>query len=239
MTNKLVAVAASGGIDSTVLAYSLVREYGSAKVVLLFADVDQAGGQKHYNNLVYHANLLDISLHRIPILYPLLLKKGSPMFGNWGTLTKDEYAKYTSSLRQAVDVAEYNNALVGYGYVPGLYTIILVTLGAVAKGLGCAELAVGYECDTGSSDTSHFFPMDSSPAFLDILNCHSETIFGPGGLSLTMPFVGMSKVDVVRLGFDLGVDFSKTHSCGSYPACEKCHECRKTRESLAFCGVVR
>ena len=49
----------------------------------------------------------------------------------------------------------------------------------------------------------------------------------------------MTKTDIVRLGADLGVDFSLTWSCykGGEKHCGKCGTCMERREAFELAGV--
>ena len=49
----------------------------------------------------------------------------------------------------------------------------------------------------------------------------------------------MTKADIVRLGADLGVDFSLTWSCykGGEKHCGKCGTCMERREAFELAGV--
>ncbi|WP_028950751.1 7-cyano-7-deazaguanine synthase QueC [Sulfurihydrogenibium subterraneum] len=48
------------------------------------------------------------------------------------------------------------------------------------------------------------------------------------------PFLGMSKTDIAKLGYSLGVPFEKTYSCykGTNPPCGECATCRQREEAL-------
>lgn len=53
-------------------------------------------------------------------------------------------------------------------------------------------------------------------------------------IKIFSPFLGMTKVDIVKLGKELGVPFEKTYSCykGVYPPCGECATCRQREEAL-------
>lgn len=48
------------------------------------------------------------------------------------------------------------------------------------------------------------------------------------------PFLGMTKIDIAKLGKDLGVPYDKTYSCykGTNPPCGECATCRQREEAL-------
>ncbi|ACN99742.1 7-cyano-7-deazaguanine synthase QueC [Sulfurihydrogenibium azorense] len=53
-------------------------------------------------------------------------------------------------------------------------------------------------------------------------------------IKIYTPFLGMSKVDIAKLGYKLGVPFEKTYSCykGTNPPCGECATCRQREEAL-------
>jgi 7-cyano-7-deazaguanine synthase len=59
------------------------------------------------------------------------------------------------------------------------------------------------------------------------------------GVNLLRPFVAMSKADIARLGFELGVDFSMTWSCyvGGETHCGACGTCVERREAFLLAGI--
>ncbi len=59
-------------------------------------------------------------------------------------------------------------------------------------------------------------------------------------IQLLRPFIGMSKVQIVKIGAELGVDFSQTYSCycGGEKHCGCCGTCRERRAAFAAAGVA-
>jgi 7-cyano-7-deazaguanine synthase len=58
-------------------------------------------------------------------------------------------------------------------------------------------------------------------------------------LALTRPFIRMSKAQIARRGFDLGIDYSQTWSCyvGGKLHCGKCGTCVERREAFSEAGI--
>ncbi len=54
------------------------------------------------------------------------------------------------------------------------------------------------------------------------------------------PFLGMSKVDIAKLGVKLGVPYEHTYSCyaGTEPPCGVCPTCRQREEALRAAGLL-
>ena len=65
---------------------------------------------------------------------------------------------------------------------------------------------------------------------------------GRGAFEIRTPLANMSKADIIRLGTELGVDYSLTHSCydpdGSGLACGKCDSCLLRRAGFEGAGVA-
>ena len=53
------------------------------------------------------------------------------------------------------------------------------------------------------------------------------------------PFVDSSKADILRIGLDLGVDYSQTWSCyqGQSTACGRCPTCAERLQAFAEVGL--
>jgi 7-cyano-7-deazaguanine synthase len=53
-------------------------------------------------------------------------------------------------------------------------------------------------------------------------------------IKIYTPFLGMSKIDIAKLGKQLGVPYEKTYSCykGTNPPCGECATCRQREEAL-------
>jgi len=58
-------------------------------------------------------------------------------------------------------------------------------------------------------------------------------------IQIIAPFVSNSKADIVRLGFELGVDFRKTWSCfrGQEIACGRCAACVERLQAFEEMGL--
>ncbi len=58
-------------------------------------------------------------------------------------------------------------------------------------------------------------------------------------IELYAPYTNISKVEIAKIGKNLGIDYSTTYSCykGGEHHCGQCGTCRERRESLALAGV--
>ena len=111
--------------------------------------------------------------------------------------------------------------------------MIMLSL-AAARAIAVGADGVAYAAHSGD----HAIYPDCRPEFADAVAaalriCHYTPI------ELERPFVDMTKADIVRLGAELGVDFSKTWSCykGGEKHCGKCGTCVERREAFRLAGV--
>jgi len=87
----------------------------------------------------------------------------------------------------------------------------------------------------GAHAGDHFIYPDCRPEFLSAMNavaqiCHTFPI------SVEAPFLNYSKAEIVKIGLDLGIDYSKTWTCyeGQDLACGKCGSCNERLEAFAL-----
>ena len=87
----------------------------------------------------------------------------------------------------------------------------------------------------GAHAGDHFIYPDCRPEFLSAMNavaqiCHTFPI------SVEAPFLNYSKAEIVKIGLDLGIDYSKTWTCyeGQDLACGKCGSCNERLEAFAI-----
>jgi 7-cyano-7-deazaguanine synthase len=113
-------------------------------------------------------------------------------------------------------------------YVPARNTMLLSLALAWAEVVGAADIFVGVNAVDYSG-----YP-DCRPAFIAAFEqlARLATKAGVEGarFKIHAPLIEMSKADIIRTGFDLGVDFSATVSCYQADpdgrACGKCDSCR-------------
>jgi 7-cyano-7-deazaguanine synthase len=124
-------------------------------------------------------------------------------------------------------------------YVPARNTIFVAYALAVAEILGAAEIVLGINVLDSSG-----YP-DCRPDWLAAMQevAVRGTRAGSEGqkIRLVAPLIRMSKVDIIRAGTALGVDYSMTHSCydpdPSGAACGACDACHLRRKGFDGAGV--
>lgn len=155
----------------------------------------------------------------------------------------------------AVDLAAFGgSALVGDGvipqdrtdlgeipptYVPARNTVLLSLALAWSEVLGAERIIIG----VNALDYSGY--PDCRPEFIAAFEYLATlaTKAGVGGtpVQIWAPLQQLSKAAIVRLGVELGLDFSLTHSCydpgpGGAP-CGRCDSCRIRARGFAEAGI--
>jgi 7-cyano-7-deazaguanine synthase len=210
---KIVALL-SGGLDSCVLAASLLRKYD---VHLLALDY----GQRH-NRELRAANAIATAL-KLPLDVIDL-----------GDIHVAFAGAESSQVGQQVDVPEghYADDSMRSTVVPNRNMILLAL--AAARAISIGAKAVAYAAHAGD----HAIYPDCRPQFAtqmarSLALCH----FFP--ISLETPFLKMSKADIVRLGDELGAPLGLTYSCyvGDVYHCGACGTCVERKEAFQIAGV--
>jgi 7-cyano-7-deazaguanine synthase len=112
------------------------------------------------------------------------------------------------------------------------------------RNLVALALALSYATGLGSTriylaanheDTQAY--SSSSAPFLTEFGRLAETL---GEVRLVTPFLEFSKVEIIRIGVILGIDYAQTHSCMlGYPShCGRCAQCRRRRAAFREAGVA-
>jgi 7-cyano-7-deazaguanine synthase len=125
-------------------------------------------------------------------------------------------------------------------YVPARNTIFLSYALAWCEVLGAADIFIG----ANAIDYSGY--PDCRPEFISAFE-HLASVATKAGVKGTQfrihaPLLSMSKVDIIRKGAELGVDFSLTHSCydptADGLACGECDSCRIRLSGFRDAGLA-
>lgn len=210
---KTVAIF-SGGLDSTVLLRQLKAE--GNEVLALSIDY----GQRHRRELeharrIAAAEEVEWQLADLSAIRPLLA--GSSQTSDDVPVPHGHYE--AESMKQTV--------------VPNRNMIML----AVAAGWAISRRAdrIAYGAHAGD----HTIYPDCRPEFAAALG-KAIALADWHAVALYCPFIEMTKVDIVRLGVTLAVDFAATWSCyeGGDLHCGRCGTCVERREAFARAGVI-
>src|SRR2546427_2349583 len=122
------------------------------------------------------------------------------------------------------------------GYIPARNMVFYSLAAYEAEPLGARWVIGGHN---GSDPEA--FP-DASPKFFNFFNSMYRLglwSYPKTPVQILLPLSGKSKVDVVRLGLDLGVPLELTWSCywDREKHCGICASCRERREAFAALGL--
>ncbi|HEX3098002.1 MAG TPA: 7-cyano-7-deazaguanine synthase QueC [Usitatibacter sp.] len=125
-------------------------------------------------------------------------------------------------------------------YVPARNTVFL------ALALAHAEVVEADAIFTGANAVDYSGYPDCRPEFLAaferLANVATKRAVEGHPIAIEAPIVDMTKVEIVRLGMTLGVDYALTVSCyeadAEGAACGACDACRFRREGFRAAGVA-
>ena len=214
----------SGGVDSTTCLALAIKKYGNDEVLALSVYY----GQKHDKEIeaakkiaaYYNVRLKQLDLTRIFEDSDCSLLKGSQQ-----DIPEESYE---------AQLKKTNGAPVST-YVPFRNGLFLSSAASIALSNGCTEIYYGAHMDDAARNA---YP-DCSKEFNNAIN--SAIYIGSGNiLTVTAPFIGMNKAQVVKTGLELGVPYKMTWSCyeGGDRPCGKCGTCRDRAAAFLANGIT-
>jgi 7-cyano-7-deazaguanine synthase len=125
-------------------------------------------------------------------------------------------------------------------YVPARNTIFL------ALALAHAEVTGSDAIFTGANAVDYSGYPDCRPEFLAaferLANLATKRAVEGAPVRIEAPIVSLTKAEIVRQGYELGVDFALTVSCynadSAGRACAHCDACRFRREGFERAGIA-
>ena len=151
-----------------------------------------------------------------------------------------------SALTSQIDVPkdrdfEDMNEGIPVTYVPARNTIFLSFSLAYAEVIGAFDIYIGVNAlDYGG------YP-DCRPEYVEaferMANLATKSgVQGEAHLTIHAPLIGLSKVEIIRKGLSLGIDYGLTSSCydptGNGEACGRCDACRLRLQAFAENNVA-
>lgn len=139
----------------------------------------------------------------------------------------------------AIAVPEQSGEGIPVTYVPARNTVFLSIALGWAEVLGALDIFIGVNAVDYSG-----YP-DCRPAFIaafeELAAVATRAGVEGGRYRIHAPLIDMGKDAIVRLGAELGVDYSQTVSCyqptGDGLACGRCDACRLRREGFLKAGL--
>lgn len=224
MNDKKAIVLLSGGLDSSTCLGVAVKEYGSENVCAVTVTYGQRHNKEtdcaksvadHYEVPLYTIDLTDIFAGADCSLL-LESKKEVPN----GTYYEQKHDKGVST------------------YVPfrnGLMVAAIASKALSIDGDADWDIYLGVHSDDTAGDA---YP-DCSEEFVSAVN-KAVGIGTYGQVSVTAPFAGAHKSDIVHIGLEIGVPYELTWSCykGRERQCGKCATCIDRREAFRLNGAT-
>lgn len=212
--NDAVAIV-SGGMDSVTMLYYMVKVLKLHPIVATFLY-----GQKHSKETEYakyHAEFLGCDTVKIDLSSVSLLFDSSALVGK-------------------MDVPNINDVTGDpqpVTYVPNRNMILLAVAAALAENAGVTAVYYGAQ----AHDMYGYW--DTTVEFVDRINSVCE-LNRKGAVKIFAPFISKSKGDVLQIGIDLDVDYSKTWSCynGRELACGTCPTCAERLNAFTSLGLI-
>jgi 7-cyano-7-deazaguanine synthase len=209
-------VVCSGGLDSVTLAHRMAREERLSGLIAF----DYA--QRHAVELDYAracAARLDVPIDVVDLTSAARLLTGS-------ALTETQAVK--------VPEGHYAEDTMRSTIVPNRNAIMLtIAFGAAAsKGLRSVAAAM--------HGGDHFIYPDCRPAFTRAFaEMQRAALDGVWNIALEVPFIELTKAEIVAAGAEIGVPFAETWSCykGGDIHCGRCGTCVERAEAFYLAGV--
>jgi 7-cyano-7-deazaguanine synthase len=220
---KPAVVLLSGGLDSATV-FAIAKERGYAVHALTFHY-----GQRHAIEIEAARRLAERMGAAAHVVTPIDLRT----FGG-SALTSD---LPVPKGRSDADISDG----IPVTYVPARNTIFLSFALAWAEVLGAWDIFIG----VNALDYSGY--PDCRPEFIEAFRHMADLatkagVEGTRRMEIHAPLMELRKVDIIRRGMDLGVDYSLTRSCydpaPGGEACGRCDSCRLRLRAFSRVGIA-
>lgn len=139
-----------------------------------------------------------------------------------------------------IDVPDHHEAGIPVTYVPARNTVFL------AHALAIAEINHSVDIFIGVNAVDYSGYPDCRPAYIEAFErmANLATKAGVEGqhLRIHTPLIDMTKAEIIRVGIELGVDYSRTVSCYQADlqgkACGVCDSCRFRQKGFEEAGIA-
>lgn len=214
-------VVLSGGLDSTILTYKLVKELGASEVCALSFNY----GQKQSIELTKAAltcKKLGITHNVIDISF-------------LGEIVKPVCANIAGTDIDMPTIQDVLGDPQPPTYVPYRNLILNSIAVSFAESNGCSEVY------NGCQSVDEYGYWDTSKEFFTKLNAVTlQNRQNP--VIINTPFISMTKADEIKIGLELGVPFEDSLSCynpsETGESCGTCPTCAERINNFALAGVI-
>lgn len=219
--NGSAVVLVSGGIDSSVLLHYVCKRLNRSPVHVLGFNY----GQRHSKELEcahWQANAVDADQFRvIDMSFIQQVVKGATALVAGGKAVPDMAELEPGQLDQPPT------------YVPNRNMMLLSVAAAYAESNGIRDVFYGAQA------LDEYGYWDCTREFLARINA-TLALNRRNAITIHAPFIDRRKVASVRLGAELGVNFSFTWSCyrGGEKACGRCPTCVERLKAFEEAGVA-
>ncbi|MFA4859720.1 7-cyano-7-deazaguanine synthase QueC [Methanoregula sp.] len=210
--NSRAVIILSGGMDSTTLLYDLINQKYSIHAVTFDY------GQKHKKEISYAIKTCERLKIPQKIIDINILNDLAP-----SSLTRTDWE---------VPEGNYADNNMKQTVVPNRNMVLLSLAAAFAIGIKATHLYYG------AHSGDHAIYPDCRPSFVSAM-ATAFHLCDWDDLTLSVPYLQMSKGDIVKRGLSLGVDYSNTWTCykGEEKSCGKCGSCDERLAAFREAGV--
>lgn len=224
MSKKIVIL--SGGLDSTILTYKLVKEFGSENVVALTYNY----GQKQIVELEYaKVTCKKLGIEHVVVDLTVL-----------GQLVQSVTSNIQGSTIEMPTIKDVLGDPAPVTYIPNRNAVMLMIATAAAEAVDADAVYLGIQ----ATDSYQYF--DTTPEFHEAINA-VNALNRKTQIKIMAPFIEMDKAEEIKLGVELGVPFEDTLTCYNpvqdrrqvhgYLACGKCPSCAERVQNFVKAGV--
>lgn len=220
--SETTTILLSGGLDSSVLLHYLVKELGCKSVFALSFHY----GQRHQRELEAAASQVTLLGDSVKEHLTMDFSIFQKLTGNISSLMNSGPRVPELAQLSAEELKQPST------YVQNRNMILLSLAAAFAESRDCGVVYYGAQ----SQDEYSYW--DCNQDFLQRINAVLALNRGQR-VQIKAPFIQSRKSELVRLGRDLGVDFSSTWSCykGGERPCQVCPTCIERQKAFKDAGV--
>lgn len=205
---KKITLIYSGGSDSFTLLHHALDQGIEVECITF------SYGQKHIKEIDFakeNCKRLGLSHTLIDIGYPESIFGSSSLIDE---ATDIPHGSYKEESMKSTIVPNRNMIFISY---------------AIAYSIAHDIDEVWYGAHAGD----HFIYPDCRPEFLRSMNTAAK-LCDPSKISVKAPFINLNKGEILKIGLDLNIDYSKTWTCykGLEKACGKCGSCVERIEAF-------